>query len=653
MCAHGPVIFHRAVFIFSEDDRRAVARYTGPDMSSAGPTAVPAHGRAGTFASGRPRALRWLWAGAVVVPLAVLALGGVVSWNSVVRYETENTVRTVSVLQEQIRRTLEVQNAILRAIDVYIQPMSWQEIADSAQLRVFLKRLSTATSVVMSTDVIDPEGNIVASTENIAPEDRDEILTRGYDRAFPAGTTATEAYVSAPEVDRPGGRLHMHLARPRHAADGRADGGVLLTGFEPARIESFFAAIAQSPGARLVLARADGSVLARYPVPVRARGERLAADDPMFRLARTLPATGPPSVIRTGSPFGGFSLLAVQKVAGYPLFIACAADPALVRAAWLRQMAPLAAAVAAATVLLLLLLAQLQRRISAEHDLLLRRAAEAEAERAAAERQTALEARLRQTEKVAALGHLAAGVAHDFNNVLQSIVISADDLAVRKLPPQEVRELGALILRVAGRGEMLVRRMLDFAHRRDRAEGTTDLSASLRNLGELLARSLGSRHRLRLSCEAAKDVRIRGDADEFEAVVINLVANARDAMPDGGEVAITVAAPEQEDSGGSLVAISVRDAGCGMDQATLERAGEAFFTTKPAGKGTGLGLSMARGFASRHGGRLELASAPGEGTVVTLRLAVAPTEGGAEPRGGGATAIAFAAPLPRGARRWP
>ncbi len=212
----------------------------------------------------------------MLAPLALLLLGGALTWASVVGYETENAVRTVGVLEGEIATTLEVQSAVLAAISTYIQPMSWAEIATSARLRDFLRHLSQATSVVMSTTIIDPEGRVAASTENIAAKDREALRARGYDHAFPAGSTALTPYVSAPEVDRPGGRLHVHLARPRLGADGRADGGVLLTGFAPAAIERAFAAVAESPTTSLVLARSDGTVLARYPEPVQADTRPLA-----------------------------------------------------------------------------------------------------------------------------------------------------------------------------------------------------------------------------------------------------------------------------------------------------------------------------------------------------------------------------------------
>jgi signal transduction histidine kinase len=571
--------------------------------------------------------------GAAVLPLLVLTLSGLAIGNNIVRGEAEEAARTVGVLREQILRTLEIQDVALSALDAHIQPMSWQQIAASSEVQDFLKRLATSTSTVMSVGIIDPSGNIVASTEKIDPQQEKYIARRGYDHAFPVGSSTVQVYVSAPEVDRPDGRLHVHLARARHGADGGADGGVLLSGFEPSHIENFFRAIAESRNTRFVLARDDGSVLARYPNPVRARGERLPAAAPVLLAAQALKDDASPRVVETGSLLWNFNLITVQKITGYPLFIGSMADPAVVRAAWLRQTMPFAIGAVVAMVLMMLLIAQEQRRLGVEHDLLARRAAAAESERIAAERRAALEERLRQSEKVAALGHLTAGVAHDFNNVLQSIVLGAEDLAQRKLPSREVRELGALILRVAERGRALTQRMLDFARRKDSLDGTTDLFASLQNVCGLLTRSLGGRYDLRLQAEAVKGLRVSGDAAEFEAVIINLVANARDAMPNGGEIVIETARDEEAHAapGGktrpaSRVRIIVRDTGFGMDQATLQRAGEAFFTTKPSGQGTGLGLSTARGFAGRRGGTLGLASTAGKGMTVTLCLPTVPDD---------------------------
>jgi len=441
---------------------------------------------------------------------------------------------------------------------------------------------------------------------------------------------ATRFFIGNVAVSSATGHAYVHVARARHGPDGRADGGVLIAAFAPAYFERFFGEVAETPAAGFILARDDGSVLARYPVQIAAAGERLAADDPVLLAARAAPPGAQIRVVRSGSLFGGFHMFAVRRAGTYPLLIAYAIDPAVVRLAWLRQAIPLAVGAFIVMALLMLLTAQVQRRLAAERDSLVRRTASAEQGREVAQTRAELEARLRQTEKVAALGHLAAGVAHDFNNLLQSVVISAESLVRPDLPAEEVREIGALIRRVGERGMALTRRMLDYARHDEKPGGDTDVATSLRSVRELLVRSLGPHYRLHLDLASPEGLWARGHPAEFETVIINLAVNARDAMPEGGDIGIVVTGVEEtrsrRESGltpGRYLHIAVTDSGCGMNQAALTRAGEAFFTTKPRGQGTGLGLSMARGFAGRSGGKLELTSVTGRGTTVTLWLPAA------------------------------
>jgi signal transduction histidine kinase len=160
-----------------------------------------------------------------------------------------------------------------------------------------------------------------------------------------------------------------------------------------------------------------------------------------------------------------------------------------------------------------------------------------------------------------------------------------------------------------------------------------DVAAALRAVEALMSGTLSGHHRLRLNIPAGLPPAC-GNTAECEAMLINLVANARDAMPAGGEIGVTAAIapppshpPHPRLPPGSYLRLSVRDTGSGMDAATLARAGELFFTTKPAGHGSGLGLAMARGFARRNGGALELTSTPGQGTTVTVWLPTLPPVG--------------------------
>ncbi len=576
-------------------------------------------------------AFRLLWAGSVILPALALVLGSLSVWNGLVRSKTEEMVRILGMTNEQTLRMLETQNAVLAALEAHIEGMSWADITLDPALRRFIRSLSEATPTVRDIGIVAPDGHLAVSSDIPEPSREVSLSDRDYVRAFPPGAVAGRIYVSELLAGRFTGQMHVHLSRARRGPDGRADGGVLIAAFAPAYFERFFAEVAETAATGFLLMREDGRVLARYPIQVAGPGEHLEQNDPVLAVARATKAGAPAQVMRSGSLLDRFRLLAVRRAGNSPLLIVHSIDPDLVRQAWLRQVTPLAIGALAAMAWLMLLTAQVQDRLAAERESLVRRTVAAERGQAEAQTRAELEARQRQTEKVAALGQLAAGVAHDFNNLLQSILISAEALTAREPPPaEEVHDIGALILRVAERGMALTRRMLDYARRDDQPGGDTDVAASLRGVRELLARSLGPTYRLHLDLGAAAGLRARGHPAEFETVVINLVVNARDAMPEGGEIGIVVTEAEATDPrlpdgrmARRYVRIAIIDNGHGMDQASLARAGEAFFTTKPRGQGTGLGLSMARGFARRCGGRLDLASAPGQGTTVTLWLPAA------------------------------
>lgn len=599
---------------------------TGPAAKAEGRPSFAAprhHGTIGGF--------RLLWTGAIALPALALALAGLSAWNAVVRNETEAMVRTLGTINAQILRRLETQDAVLAALQARIDGMEWAAIAADPALPRFIRTLAEATPSVLDIGIIAPDGHLAAGSALNGPSPPASLSDHDYVRAFPPGAAAGPIFVSRVLLSLSTGRMQVHIARARRGPDGTADGGVLTSAFAPADFERFFAEIAASAGTGFLLTRDDGSVLARFPVPVTTQGERLAEDDPVLQAAATIGAGAPVAVVRSFSLPGGVRLLAVRRTGDDRLLIAHGVDPDRVTWLWLRQMAPLSIGALAGMALLLLLIARAQRRLAAEQESLARRAATAEQAEADARTHTELQARLRQTEKVAALGHLAAGVAHDFNNLLQSILVSAEALTDPRSPAStEVRDIGALILRVTERGMALTRRMLDYARRDEGPGGATDVAASLRSMQELLARSLGETYHLHVDPAAASGLRARGHPAEFETVIINLAINASDAMPEGGDIFIAVTGTEPPPAGpdgglkpGRYLRITVTDRGSGMDEAALARAGEAFFTTRPRGQGSGLGLSMARGFAYRCGGRLELASAPADGTTVTLWLPAA------------------------------
>jgi PAS domain S-box-containing protein len=233
-----------------------------------------------------------------------------------------------------------------------------------------------------------------------------------------------------------------------------------------------------------------------------------------------------------------------------------------------------------------------------------------------------LEQRLAQAQRLESIGQLAGGVAHDFNNLL-SVILTCVGFAQRELADESpVREDIEEIGRAADRAAALTRQLLMFSRREVVKPEVLDAGALVRDLERLLNRTLSERIALRISI--GPDIApVLADRAQLEQVVINLAVNARDAMPEGGRLAIGV----NPDDGG--VRITVADDGVGMEPEVVDRAFEPFFTTKEEGAGTGLGLATVHGIITDSGGTVEIDSAPGQGTVVRIWLPA--TEQGSQP----------------------
>jgi len=230
-----------------------------------------------------------------------------------------------------------------------------------------------------------------------------------------------------------------------------------------------------------------------------------------------------------------------------------------------------------------------------------------------------------QTQKLEAIGQLTGGVAHDFNNLLMAILGSLELIGKRLPGDEKLRLLLNNAFESARRGVTLTQRMLSFARRRELALRSVDLATLMIGMSDMLERSLGPHVTVQMAL--APDLPpVKADPNQLETAVLNLALNARDAMPHGGKITIggrrdkcTEHMRCREENEGCVV-LFVTDTGEGMDEATLARAMEPFFTTKGVGTGTGLGLSMAHGLAEQLGGRLLIHSRPGQGTTVELWL---------------------------------
>ncbi|WP_410857803.1 PAS domain S-box protein [Paraburkholderia sp. SIMBA_054] len=233
-------------------------------------------------------------------------------------------------------------------------------------------------------------------------------------------------------------------------------------------------------------------------------------------------------------------------------------------------------------------------------------------------------AALIQSEKMESLGQLTGGIAHDFNNLLAVMSNGLDVLSLQDHPDLKMLET---MQRAVARGATLAQQLLSFARQQPLEAEKCNLNAVIRGFEAVLRRALDGTIGLEVRQEShPRPVML--DAARFESALFNLVVNARDAMPGGGKIAITVENVELDDgvvgplSAGPYVRVSVADTGSGMSREVAARAFEPFFTTKDVGKGTGLGLSQVYGFIAQSGGDVLIHSEPGAGTVVSMYLPV-------------------------------
>ncbi|EUB98309.1 PAS/PAC sensor hybrid histidine kinase [Rhizobium sp. CF080] len=269
------------------------------------------------------------------------------------------------------------------------------------------------------------------------------------------------------------------------------------------------------------------------------------------------------------------------------------------------------------------------------------------------------EAQLRQAQKMEAVGQLTGGIAHDFNNMLTG-VIGALAVIKRRIAANRLDDLDKFIDAAsasAGRAAALTHRLLAFSRRQSLDRQPVDVRQLIGSMEDLFRRTLGEQ--VELLIDLVPDTwRAVTDANQLESAILNLVINARDAMPDGGKLTIETAnvvftetdlARGETLKPGSYVVLAVSDTGIGMSQATIEKAFDPFFTTKPIGQGTGLGLSMIYGFTQQSGGHVRIYSQVGLGTTIKLYLPgslaeISPQNGAIEidfvpPRGEGETVL--------------
>ena len=546
----------------------------------------------------------FLLAGAVLGPVALFAIGAWQSHAQLYEQAEMTAGRLAAGFAEHAEKTLQSAELVIEQAKQRISGLPWDEIRTSRPLWEELSRLDKQIPEVDAIFVVDPKG-IGALTTRVFPSPPVDFSQRDYFTAQQHDDVGT--YLGGSVTGLISHHAIFNMSVRRQNAAGVFDGvvGISISDY----FERFYARNLMPEGFAVSLVHDSGQILAQYP-PGRA--------------ARAKPIPAAPSGLLTDADQGseGRRIVAFQRLASYPAYVAISVADTSIRAAWFRYLVQWGTlAVVSAVALASFALIALRR---------MRREAEAVARQQETyatlieeeKRRKHAEAALVETRKLEALGQLTGGVAHDFNNLLQALGGNLRTALSRTTDERARRALDGCE-RTVERGRTLVQKLLAFARRQPLTYEVFDVNARLEALRELLHHSAPL---VALKIVTAPDLwPVESDAAQLDLAILNLVVNARDAIKDvegvitiaTSNVTLTGAAGELD---GPFVAIKVSDNGTGIPADVLQRVWEPFFTTKPAGKGTGLGLSMVYGFARQSGGGVAIDSDMGRGTTVTVYL---------------------------------
>jgi two-component system NtrC family sensor kinase len=554
------------------------------------------------------RLLQLMMVASVVLPAVLFAFASWVSYDHEFSVADERIDRSLDILHEH---TLKVFQTVERAIaetDEVVRGMSDDDIRmQQLPLHDRMKRIVDAMPQLRSIFLADQDGRVLVSTRFVTVPSDADVSDRSFFRVHVVGHAGI--YVSevmAPRLTE-SRNYYFALSRRRPSLDGSFT-GVVVVALVPEYFEEFYALLGRSSGSIFALVRDDGGFLARYP----SSRDRLRGLVPGSGLHQAI-AQGWERTIYTipqSQIDGAERRIGYRKLEGFPVYVIAGFDSSAIRAGWLSTMSSHLIFGLPATALLLAIIAialQRTRRLYNE-----------------AERRETAEVALRGAQRLEAIGKLTGGVAHDFNNLLMIVGGSAQRLR-RDLTDEKHLRLLDMITNATDRGESLTRQLLTFSRRQMHTPAVADLTQRLPELKEMLNRSL--RGDITTQVVVPKEpCTVKVDPSELELALLNLAVNARDAMPNGGSLAITakpvVLRGEAVEDGleGDFVAIRVADTGSGIAQDVVPHVFEPFFTTKDVGKGTGLGLSQVYGFARQSGGTATVTSSIGRGTVITLYL---------------------------------
>jgi signal transduction histidine kinase/CheY-like chemotaxis protein len=551
-----------------------------------------------------------LIAASLILPLAIFAVAAWQNWGQLVTSVEDRAQKRAILAAEHALKVFQSNEQVLRRIDDRVHAIRWDDIAASSELNAFLTELPREVDHVEGAGLIRPDGRL-ANVSGVFPAPPTNLGDRDYFLA--ARRDPGRTIVSTPVVGRISGQPFFRLSRQR---SGEVD-GVIFVSMSPAYFARFYRSITEGEHS-VTMVRGDGTVLVREPAITTGVDVLAPSSGLMSGIARAEQGT-----YRTVSQLDGVERLhAYHRVGSYPVYVSYGFSLSTVEREWRANLLTFGLVTLLASLALLALSVLALRRARRERQVFAEYRAEVG-------RREDAEARLRQSQKMEAVGQLTGGVAHDFNNLL-TVVTGSLDMLRRRMEDGSARDLRLIenALEGAKRAATLTHHLLAFSRQQPLDPKPLDPNRLVAGMSDLFQRTLGET----ISIEtvlAAGLWRTHADPNQLENAILNLAVNARDAMPDGGKLTIETANAALDEAyasthadvrAGQYVMVSVSDTGIGMAREVLDRVFEPFFTTKPVGKGTGLGLAQVYGFMKQSGGHVAIYSEPGQGTTVKLYL---------------------------------
>ncbi|HYE00529.1 MAG TPA: ATP-binding protein [Alphaproteobacteria bacterium] len=560
-----------------------------------------------------PGAFQLLLAASFAVPAILFALAAWLNWRQLDQEAHRRAAQTAGILQEHAARVFETHRLVLERVDYLATGLDWDQIAASRPLFEALNSLRLQAGQINAISLIDPSGRVRLSTVGF-PTQAVDVSDRAY---FIQARDVGGLYVGEAFTGRLSNKRVFTLSRPRLVPGGGFDGLVQVSA-EQDYFAGVYRSVSEESGDSVTLARADGAVLVREP-GITTGVEKLSPQSGLMRAIAENPDRG---FYRITSELDQTRRLhAYRRVDGFPVYVSYGFGLVGLQGQWYRNLAIYGAFAGLSALGLAALTLVAARRVLEAQAATARLTEEAE-------RRERAEAALRQSQKMEAIGQLTGGIAHDFNNLL-TVVIGNVELLQRSLPeePPRLRRAAESARRGAERAAVLTQRLLAFSRKQALSPQPLGLNTLVGEMMELIRRTIGEQIDVE-TVLAAGLWPSYADPHQVENALLNLVINARDAMPGGGRLTIETANSHLDDAyaaahdvaPGQYVMICVTDTGTGMPPEVQARVFEPFFTTKEVGQGTGLGLSMVYGFVRQSRGHVKIYSEPGHGTTVKIYL---------------------------------